>query len=414
MTLVRRAPLLLLASVALAPIPPACRRATPAASVTVPVALDHNRMLVEADVQRRDGSWRRALLWIDTGNPDFIATESFARDLGIDVSAGAQPGAAGSGARAPDVRPPGGVRIGGMALDFSGIRSGSVLRAPLFLTMHADANLPSTVLRRYRIVFDYPRLQLTIAEPGSIRPRGERAAAEVDTATGIVQIDALVGGDTLSFALDNGASYSYVSADLLARLSSGHPDWPRTAGALGCANIWGLWPGEHSWPVVRVPEITWGPVHLRGVGLVGLPNFFGGMDVGAWYSQKAARPVAGFLGPNAFKGFRVEIDYANGAVYFEGSSQPDARDMDLVGLTLQPQPDSSYVVIGVASRDGRPSAAGVEPGDVLVRVGDLTVKGATMGSVVDALRGAPGDVRNLELTRNGRRISVAATVRRFL
>jgi hypothetical protein len=30
-------------------------------SVTVPVVLDHNRMLVDAEIQLKDGSWRKPL-----------------------------------------------------------------------------------------------------------------------------------------------------------------------------------------------------------------------------------------------------------------------------------------------------------------------------------------------------------------
>jgi hypothetical protein len=381
-------------------------------SVTVPVTLDHNRMLVQAEVQRRDGSWRTALLWIDTGNPNMMMSEAFARDLGIDLS-GAQRTAEG-GALA--TQPPAGVRIGGMPVSFDSVRA-TVLLDPhwIFGTMHIDANLPSTVLQRYHVVFDYPRRRLTLAQPGSLRPRGARAAASVNPVTGIVQIDAVVGADTLSLALDNGASYSFFSAGVLERLARAHPAWPRATGAVGAANIWGRWPEEATWPIVRVSEMQWGPVRLTDVAVVGLPDFFGeGVSLSDWYSRKAARRVEGFLGPNALLPFRVEIDYANSAVYFERGAATDTHDLDIVGLTLQPQTNDSYQVIGVAAKDGRPSVAGVEPGDVLLEVGAHRVTGATMGTVVDALRGTPGDVRTLVLERAGRRFTVTARVERFL
>jgi hypothetical protein len=380
-------------------------------SVTVPITLDHNRMLVEAEVQRQDGSWCKALLWVDTGNPGFMLSEEFARDLGIDLAI--TPGAPVR--RSQEVPPPSGLRIGGMVLDVDSVTTG-VQMGPqwLFRTMRIDANLPSTVLSRYHVVFDYPRRTLTLAARGSQKPHGERAGASVNPKTGIVQIDAVVGGETMSFALDNGASYSLVSGDLLERISQQHPDWPRMTGAVGCANMWGWWPEETAWPVVRVPEILWGATRLEGVGLAGVPDFFRGAGLGGWYSQKTARPVVGFLGPNALKAFRVEIDYANSAVYFEKGAAFETHDMDVVGLTVQPQVDGSYQVIGITTKDGRPSVAGVEPGDLLIEVGSLTVKDATMGAVVDALRGAPGDIRRLVLERNGERLNVDAKVERFL
>ena len=79
-------------------------------------------------------------------------------------------------------------------------------------------------------------------------------------------------------------------------------------------------------------------------------------------------------------------------------------------LTLRPEADGSYRVIGVARRDGKPAVPGVEPGDTLLRVGDLEATGASMGTVVDALRGMPGEVRTLVLDRGGERIEVEAPV----
>jgi C-terminal processing protease CtpA/Prc len=124
--------------------------------------------------------------------------------------------------------------------------------------------------------------------------------------------------------------------------------------------------------------------------------------------------VNGFLGPNAFSAFRVEIDYENEAVYFGKTGEFDAHDMDRVGLTLRPEPDGGFSVLGVSETAGEPAVEGVEPGDRLIRVGDLDAGGATLGTVVDALRGRPGDVRVLTLERNGKRFRIEAAVRRFL
>lgn len=420
-------------------------RPEPARVATVPFTLDHNRLLVTAEIQRPDGSWRPARLWVDTGNPTFCLAPALARDLGVDL-AGARPN--------PDVPPPAGVRLGGLPLD-CGSAPAKVMLEPswLFGATHADANLPSTVLRRYRVVFDYPRRQLSLialdalpgsgsvstpGAPGAPAPRGERAAASVHPETGIVQIDAVVDGDSLSFALDMGASYSFVSADVVERLAARHPDWPRLTGTAGCANMWGWWPpGEASMPLVRVPEIRWGPARLAGVGLVGVAEVApGGPPLGAWYSRKTARPVVGFLGPNAFRDFRVEIDYAGGAVWFErgtesdeggggpggsggpavagAGAEPGGHDLDLVGLALRLEADGRYTVVGVPSRDGRSVVAGVEPGDVLLSVDGFEAAGATMGAVVDALRGQPGEVRVLTLERAGARFRVEARVERLL
>jgi hypothetical protein len=397
--------LLLAAVICLLPLG-AQAQETAAASVTVPFILDHNRMLVDVEIRRADGTWRTARLWVDTGNPRFFMSEALARDLGIDLSASGR----NSNVPAPAVR------IGGMPLDFQGLESNVSLAKWQFNTMHNDGNLPSTVLRRYQVVFDYPARRLTIAKPGSLPHRGARAPAAVNPETGIVQIDAVIDGDSLSFAVEVGAAYSFADSAVVARLLARHPGMPRIVGAIGCANMWGWWPpDEQNATVVRVPEIMWGPVRLAGVGMVGVSAVSpGGPPLGAWYSNKTARPVNGFLGPNAFKAFRVEIDYADGAVYFEKTAEFDTFDTDLVGLTLRPEADGSYSVLGVSSMDGRSAVEGVEPGDKLLQIGDLKTTGATMGTVVDALRGKPGETRILILERGGDRFRIEAKAMRFL
>lgn len=377
-------------------------------SVTVPVVLDHNRMLVDAEIQRKDGSWRKARLWIDTGNPSFYLSETLARDLGIDLPASREN---------TNVPPPTGVRIDGMLLNFEVVRT-RIMFEPhwLFSAMHNDGNLPSTVLKKYHVVFDYPRRLLTIADPGTLQPRGMRTSAIIHPQTGIPQIDAVIDGDSLSFALDNGAAYSFVSYEVFESLIQRHPSYPHITGTTGCANMWGWWPpNENTLPVFRIPEILWGSVRLTDVAIVGVPEVSeNGPSLGTWYSQKTARPVVGFLGPNAFNALRVEIDYVNSVIYLERGDGYNPYDMDLVGLTLRPEADGCYSVIGVATKDGTPVVEGVEPGDILLRVDDLKTTGATFGTVMDALRGKPGDTRILELERNDKRFSIEAKVIRVL
>jgi C-terminal processing protease CtpA/Prc len=92
---------------------------------------------------------------------------------------------------------------------------------------------------------------------------------------------------------------------------------------------------------------------------------------------------------------------------------PACRDLDIVPLTLRPEADGSYAVAGVVRRDGRPLLAGVMAGDRLLAVDGVEVSGATMGRVVGALRGKPGEPRLLLLERDGRRLSERVSVVRL-
>jgi hypothetical protein len=381
-------------------------------SVTVPFTLDHNRMIVDAEMQCSNGSWRTVRLWVDSGNPDFFISEILARELGIEFSKDSLSINSGR----VEVTGQAVVRMNGMPLNLEGVRS-FVLSQPfwLFTTMKIDANLPSTALKNYQVIFDYPRMQLTLAQPGTHKSQGERIAADIHPKTGIAQVDLWIAGDSLSFALDIGASYSFGSQQVFKRFSEMYPDWPIHKGAIGCANIWGWVPGEEAWPMIRIPKIICGPFRFINIGLV-CPSYFfaNGQDMMAWYSQKTARKVDGLLGPNVFKQYRLEIDYRNRSVFLEKADVPQKPDMDLVGLTLRLEEDSMYTIIGIAEIKGKPAVPGVMAGDRLVRIDNFEVKGATMGAVVDALRGTPGDIRKIELERDGKKIIVTARVHRFL
>jgi hypothetical protein len=340
-------------------------------------------------------------------------SEPLARDLGIDLPIRDN---SNNGISSLEVPTPSSIRIGGRTLNFEGVKS-KVLFQPfwLFTTMHNDANLPSTVLKQYQIVFDYPGRKLTIALPGSLIHQGIPSPAHVNPKTGIVQMDAVIDGDSMSFALDNGASYSFMSEDKLLKISEKHPGWPGITGTAGCANMWGWWPpNEQTFRVVRLADIVWGQVKLYNVGIVGVPAFSAdGPTLGAWYSKKTSRPVDGFLGPNAFKAYRVEIDYVNGMVWLKKVAEPDKHEMDLAGLSLHQLADSSYQVVGVVHKQGKPLVIGVDSGDILFSVGNLNTRGATMGTVVDALRGIPGEIRILGIERNGKRFRIEAKVERL-
>ena len=381
---------------------------------TVPFFLDHNRMLVDAEIQKSNGAWRKVRLWVDTGNPTFIMSESLAQDIGIDLSVAHDSSFKGSSLEVPN---PSGLVIGGMKLNLDSVKSRVVFRPFwLFTVMHNDGNLPSSVLKKYHIVFDYPKKELTIAEPNSLAPRGIKSKASIRHETGIVQMDAEIDGDSLSFALDNGASYSFISGDILLKYSNLHPDWPGITGTLGCANMWGWWPAnEEQLYVVRIPEFKWGELQLKGTGMVGAPKFSPGeTTLGEWYSEKTARPVDGFIGANVLKAYRVEIDYANNLVYFEKGKDNEPNEMEVAGLSLRQLPDSTWQVIGVVERNGKPSVVGIEKGDIVENIDLLKTRGATMGTVVDALRGKPGDSHILLLKRNGKKITIKAKVEHFL
>lgn len=371
-------------------------------AVTVPITLDHNRMLLDVELLRRDGTVRESRAWVDTGNQYMVMSHVLARDLGFAVP---EPTAGGRPVELEEPAPA--MRVGGLSLRVEGVTAQVLHGARVLPGIPAEVILPASVLRHYHVVFDYPAKRLTIAPPGNLEPVGKEIACRVSAETGLFMVDAVIAGDTVSLGVDNGSAGTWFSNDLTRVWRERHADWPHAIGAAGSANFFGF-PFECDGVLMRLPELRLGDLVASGVALLGLDQ--GMFD---WYSRKSAGPVRGFIGANVLVAFRLEIDFANEMTYWSGDGEVDAGDLDIVGLTLRPRADGGFSVASVVTRDGEPVVAGVEPGDKLVRVDGLGTADATMGTVVEALRGKPGSRHTLVIERDGKRLSLEAMVTRL-
>jgi hypothetical protein len=216
-----------------------------------------------------------------------------------------------------------------------------------------------------------------------------------------------VDGDTAEFGIDTGSAGTWVSEYLTRAIQERHPGWSWATGAVGPANFFGF-DFEVTGKLMRLPEILIGAVRAEDAAVLGIDQ-----RMFDWYSTKSAAPVSGILGANVLRGFRLEVDYPKQMTYWEPGSPTEGNDLDIVGLTLRPEADGTYTVAGVARQNGVPAVQGVEPGDTLRRVGEVETDGATMGTVIEELRGKPGELRILAIERDGDVIEIEATVRHF-
>jgi len=373
-------------------------------SITLPMTLDHNRVIIDAEFLRPDGSVRKARAWVDTGNQFLLVGEALARDLGLEVARSGEPGtqyAQAWASRTPRVR------LGGLELDTAGLATRVLPGTGVLPGVPAEAGLPASALRQTQVVFDYPSKRLTVGRPGSLKPWGLAIPCKVNAETGLFQVAVKIDGETVQLGVDTGSAGTWVSTALTSAWRSRHPDWPVSTGAVGSANFFGF-PFEPGGILMRLPEVRVGVLPVREVGLLGLdPSLF------EWYSKKSAGPVAGFLGGNVLKDFRIEIDFSNRMTYWQAGRPSGTNDFDIVGLTLRPETDGTYTVAGVAAKNGKPTVPEVAPGDRLLRVDGQALANRTMGEVTGALRGKPGEKRTLGLERSGRRFAVRTVVSRF-
>jgi len=375
-------------------------------AVTVPVTLDHNRTIIDVRLPLSDGKTKRVRAWVDTGNPELWITADLAKKLGLELSGNARPTLYGQ-ERPATV--PAELQIGGMTVSLAGVKEAHAVldRESIAPGCSAEINLPSTVLRGYDVVFDYPNREFTIGPPGTVSFQGSAVKVAV-TPAGLVQVPSKIGGPSYSAMLDTGASISLLSSELVNRWHKTQPAWAFMKGAVGSANMWGL-DEEPQWELLRLPDIAIGGATLRGVAIAAFPQ-----DELKQFAERAGTSTIGLLGGNAFRDARLGIDYAHGTVYVAAGSGKPAPDMDVIGLTLRPEPDERYTVLSVAEINGKPALAGVQPGDVLLGVDGAPVTGATMGQVWSLLGGTPGQVRKLVIQRGQERMTVEAKVQRFL
>jgi hypothetical protein len=371
----------------------------PAVEGTAPFLLDGNRVYADISFVRPDGSIHRALAFVDTGSGSMEIAAGLFKKLQLD------PGR------------PLRFRVGKLVVE---VPAGEVTSDPsepvaMGSGLKLEAMLSAGVLQRYVVVLDYRRRLITLALPGAIKPEGVPVPFRRNPRTGLIAVDAEINGASYPITIDNGSAYTWVRQETARVWLAARPGWERGVGAVGASNmVMAGWEAETRGTLLRIPEVRIGPVTLKNVGALaaGPGKGPGGLDLFDWYSSKNPVPVIGFIGGNVLKAFRLTIDYAGGRMYWLRQQEPDASDQNQVGMTLRKQA-GEYSVAGVATKGGKPTVEGVQPGDTLIRIDGLETKNASKGQIYDALHGKPGEVRELVVERGGVRRTVRATVTAF-
>ncbi|MFZ1169078.1 MAG: PDZ domain-containing protein [Candidatus Sulfotelmatobacter sp.] len=404
---------LVLYTAALAQSPPKLSSPLKPKPVTVPFTLDHDRIIVEVNVALSNRTTQHVHAWLDNGNPDLHLSHRLALLTGrTTISCDGQ---------LCSTTPPVEMSIGGMTIPLGGRIPGagikeawvsSIDNAPLAPGMSAEINIPSTVLSHYDVLIDFPGRELTIGQPGTLKFKGVTAKVIVNPANGLIEVPGKIENKKYSLALDLGQSISLLTEELVDKLATAHPDWPRMTGAIGPANVSGS-ADELKRKLMRVDRLQYGPLFLTNVVVA---EFLSGQPVP--FAGRPGGPSNGLLGSEALLNYRVGIDYAHSTVYFDIGRLFDVPDFDVVGLILRPENDGQFTILGVADYEGKPSVPegndGVQAGDHLIAVDGIPVRGSTLGQVWAMLAGSPGTKRMLTVERAGGQVTVGAQVQHFL
>jgi hypothetical protein len=383
-------------------------------SVTIPITLDHDRVVIDVYLPLPDGTTKRIRGWVDNGNPDLEMSRRAATLMGLNVTCDDKT------CTAP---PPATITLhdtktGDMQISLANIKEVKIPLKPVSAAtvmvpgMSAEINLPASVLRHYDVLIDFPDREFTIAQPGTLKFKGISSKVLINADNGLIQVPSQIENKKHNLALDIGASISFLSQDFSDKLQAAHPDWPHMTGAIGPANMWGR-AEEPTWKLLRVDRLQYGPLYLTSVAATGFPK-----DVMDWFEKRAGVATIGLLGSNALLNYRVGLDYAHSTIYFDIGSTFKAPDFDVIGFTLRPEDDGRFTILGIADFDGKPSVPGlpdgVQIGDHLIAVDGIPVPDSTMGQVWSLLEGTPGQERRLTVERDGKKFDVVAHVQHFL
>ena len=377
--------------------------------VTVPIVIDHNRIVLDADIPLPDGTPQHVHAWVDNGNPDLYLSRHLATLLALNVSCDD---------KACSAPPPRSIIVGGIEIPLTAVKLAHIPLKPVSAAsvlapgLNAEINIPSTVLRQYDVLIDFPDHKFTIGAPGAIRFQGSSVKVLINPENGLIQVPSQIEKKKYNLALDVGSCISFLSEDLFDTLAAAHAGWPHMTGAVGSANMWGM-DEEPKWKLMRIDRVQYGPLFLTDVAVVALPRAT--MD---FFEKRAGMPTEGLLGSNLLLNYRVGLDYTHSTVYFDIGRLFNFPDFDVIGIVLRPEDDGRFTILGIADFDGQPSVPsgkdGAQPGDHLAAVDGIPVRGSTMGQVWSMLGGTPGQERKLMIERAGQQFVITAKVQHFL
>jgi hypothetical protein len=371
--------------------------------VTVPMSVEGNAPIVALQFNRPNGGTRTARFVFDSGAGAIILDEGLATDLGLKPEG---PELSEGGQRFQAVSMPS-TRVGRMSVDLRPSKAFVHLGATSFTSRETvEGLLPGKALEHYQVVLDYPRQLLSIGEPGTLPHRGERLPCPYVASSGHPRVEVSIGGATYGLLLDTGTKLTLLREDLLQRWSEEHPDWRRSRGAVGPANVDGA---ADDALLLRIPAFQIGPLMVVHVAAVSRED-----QTYSATSYETPAAIVGALGGNVLSQFRVEIDYPEQLLFLKPSGNAPANDFDTVGLVLERNAAGELVVRAVSSSASSITRQNILPGDVILHIGNVRKAPYTLTKAAQALSGAVGERKQLRILRKGQPMTVTVIVSRIL
>jgi hypothetical protein len=367
--------------------------------VSQPMTVEGNAPIVTLNFKRLDGTLRPARFLFDSGGGATILDESLARDLRLTPRAQS---IEQDGARFAPTTPPF-AQLGSTTIALSTSKAFIHLGSGSFDTRErVEGMLPGKALEPYQVVLDYPLERFTISPAGCLKHHGVKVSSPFLPESGHPKVVVSVESKTYGLLLDTGCRATLARRDLLESLSATHPSWPHLTGAAGTADM----PGANGTEfLLRVPEISWGPFHIKNVLFVSRPN-----ETFSYTMFETPTFIVGALGGNVLKHFRIEIDYPHGTTYLEQKSGDAGGDMNSAGLVLDVDTTEGLVVRAIDSAASATTKMNIRVGDQIIAIDGKREMPWTIVDASDMLSGAPGETKRLVIRRAGKEMQTTVIV----
>lgn len=377
---------------------------TSAVAQQLPMFVEGNVPIVELRFKTPAGGERKARFVVDSGGGSFILGTKLAADIGA-KRIGKPVGEDDTSFQPLE---PVRARAGDLELDTSGMPNLAQIGNDRVISRDdAEGMIPGRLLRKYRMIFDYPAHTLTFAKPSKEAGRGVRLDVSINEKNGFPRIEAEIAGKRYGFLLDTGASFTMMSKVTMQGWLKQHPDWTTAIGAFGFSNMMGG-KMESEALMLRIPEMKLGPITVTNAAAIS-------RNEGTYeknMSNLMTAPIAGAIAGNVWRDFRVEIDYQNGYVYLD-RGLTSTQEMTGVGLVLRPS-SHGFRIDAIASTAADDVKGNVRVGDELVSVDGVEMKGHEISFGSIALTAPVGSKKKLTLLRAGEQVFATVTCSKLL
>ena len=372
--------------------------------VTIPMSVEGNVPIVTMSFKRPNGTLRTARFVFDSGGGAIIFNEGLAADLGLRPEGTTL---FSDGQQYQRVNVPVAL-VGGMPVDLRSSKAFVHLGTTSFTNRdNLDGLMPGKAFEHYQVVLDYPRQLLSVGDAGSLPHSGKRLACPYVAASGHPRVEVGIDGANYGFLLDTGTELTLARADMLQKWSQEHPDWPKSTGAAGPANENGAYDADAF--MLRVPSLQFGAFRLTQIAMASRSD-----ETYSPTSYETSAPIIGALGGNVLSQFRVEIDYPEQLLFLDRSDREQVDDFDTVGLVLDTNSAGQLIVLAVSSTASKVTRRNILPGDVIVRISGVDKAPHSLTEAAEALSGAVGEHKQLQILRDGKSMSVTVVVARVL